>query len=107
MQGSHGAQAALKAEGIPSMVYYPKPMHLQTAFAKTPDQVEGDAKTVIPGLNSSVIPGVSSSVIPGSTRNLCPVATSLCDRVLSLPMHPYLTTDQIDIVCNAIRKALQ
>ena len=73
-------QAALKAEGIPSMVYYPKPMHLQTAFA---------------------------SVIPGSTRNLCPVATSLCDRVLSLPMHPYLTTDQIDIVCNAIRKALQ
>ena len=92
-------QAALKAEGIPSMVYYPKPMHLQTAFAKTPDQVGGDAKTVIPGLNSSVI--------PGSTRNLCPVATSLCDRVLSLPMHPYLTTDQIDIVCNAIRKALQ
>ena len=91
-------QAALKAEGIPSMVYYPKPMHLQTAFAKTPDQVGGDAKTVIPGLGSSVI--------PGSTRNLCPVATSLCDRVLSLPMHPYLTTDQIDIVCNAIRKAL-
>ena len=72
-------QAALKAEGIPSMVYYPKPMHLQTAFA---------------------------SVIPGSTRNLCPVATSLCDRVLSLPMHPYLTTDQIDMVCNVIRKSL-
>ena len=68
-------QAALKAEGIPSMVYYPKPMHLQTAFA-------------------------------GLTRNLCPVATSLCDRVLSLPMHPYLTADQIDTVCDAIRKAL-
>ena len=72
-------QAALKAEGIPSMVYYPKPMHLQTAF---------------------------TSVIPGLTGNLCPVATELCDRVLSLPMHPYLTTDQIDTVCNAIRKAL-
>ena len=69
------------------MVYYPKPMHLQTAFA-------------------SVIPGVGSSVIPGSTRNLCPVATSLCDRVLSLPMHPYLTTEQIDLVCNVIRKNL-
>lgn len=68
-------QAALKAEGIPSMVYYPKPMHLQTAFA-------------------------------GLTRNLCPVATGLCDRVLSLPMHPYLTTEQIDTVCTAIRKAL-
>ena len=72
-------QAALKAEGIPSMVYYPKPMHLQTAFAKTPDQVGGD---------------------------VCPVATSLCDRVLSLPMHPYLTTEQIDMVCDAIRKNL-
>ncbi len=83
-------QAALKAEGIPSMVYYPKPMHLQTAFAKTPDQVGGDAKTVIPGL----------------TGNLCPVATSLCDRVLSLPMHPYLTTEQIDMVCDVIRKNL-
>ena len=83
-------QAALKAEGIPSMVYYPKPMHLQTAFAKTPDQVGGDAGTVIPGL----------------TGNLCPVATSLCDRVLSLPMHPYLTTEQIDMVCDVIRKSL-
>ncbi len=91
-------QAALKAEGIPSMVYYPKPMHLQTAFAKTPDQVGGDAKTVIPGLNSSVIPGL--------TGNLCPVATSLCDRVLSLPMHPSLTTEQIDMVCDVIRKNL-
>ena len=91
-------QAALKAEGIPSMVYYPKPMHLQTAFAKTPDQVGGDAKTIIPALDSSVIPGLS--------RNLCPVATSLCDRVLSLPMHPYLTTEQIDLVCDVIRKNL-
>lgn len=69
-------QAALKAEGIPSMVYYPKPMHLQTAFA---------------GL----------SVRP------CPVATSLCDRVLSLPLHPYLTEDQIDTVCTAVLNALK
>ena len=91
-------QAALKADGIPSMVYYPKPMHLQTAFA-------------------SVIPGLTSSVIPGLTGNLemadqvghddrCPVATSLCDRVLSLPMHPYLTDEQIDTVCAAVKNAL-
>ena len=83
-------QAALKAEGIPSMVYYPKPLHLQTAFAQTPDQVGGDGR----------------DVIPGSTRNLCPVATSLCSRVLSLPLHPYITEEQIDTVCNAIRKFL-
>ena len=67
-------QAALKAEGIPSMVYYPKPMHLQAAFSQT--------------------------------GNLCPVATSLCSRVLSLPLHPYLTEEQIDTVCTAIRKFL-
>ena len=86
-----GLQAALKAQGIPSMVYYPKPMHLQTAFAQTPDQVGGDGGTVIPGL----------------TGNLCPVATSLCDRVLSLPMHPYLTEEQKETVCGAVLKALQ
>ncbi len=77
-------QAALKAEDIPSMVYYPKPMHLQTAFASLSFRARPQAES----------------------RNLCPVATSLCDRVLSLPMHPYLTAEQIDTVCNAIRKAL-
>ena len=73
-------QAALKAEGIPAMVYYPKPLHLQTAFAKTPDQVGGDA---------------------------CPVATSLCERVLSLPLHPYMTEVDIETACSAIHKALR
>jgi dTDP-4-amino-4,6-dideoxygalactose transaminase len=91
-------QAALKAEGIPSMVYYPKPMHLQTAFSQTPDQVGGDGKNVIPG---------DSHVIPGLTGNLCPVATSLCSRVLSLPLHPYLTEEQIETICSAIRQFLR
>ena len=69
-------QASLKAEGIPAMVYYPKPMHLQTAFASLP-------------------------------MRACPVATSLCDRVLSLPMHPYMTPEEIETVCNSVRKALR
>ena len=81
-------QAALKSAGIPAMVYYPKPMHLQTAF-KTPDQVGSDGRGLIPGL----------------TRDL-PVATSLCDRVLSLPLHPYITVGEIDTVCTVIRQAL-
>ena len=71
-----GLQAHLKSLGIPSMVYYPKPMHLQTAFATCHSE--------------------------RSEESLCPVATSLCDRVLSLPMHPYLTEEQIQTVCNAI-----
>ena len=86
-------QAALKAEGIPSMVYYPKPMHLQTAFA--------DSFAALGMTN-----GCHSEEVEDRRRNLCPVATSLCNRVLSLPMHPYLTTEQIDLVCDVIRKNL-
>ena len=77
-------QATLKAEGIPSMVYYPKPMHLQTAFADS----HGDQRQ------------------PHDDK-VCPVATSLCSRVLSLPLHPYLTEEQIETVCTAICKALR
>lgn len=68
-------QAALKAEGIPSMVYYPKPMHRQEAFA---GQAYDDAEF--------------------------PNTLKLCDTVLSLPMHPYLTDEDIDTVVNMINK---
>lgn len=67
-------QAALKAQDIPSMVYYPKPMHLQTAYSQ---------------LLSDALP--------------CPVTEMLSERVLSLPMHPYITIEEIERVCNAIR----
>ena len=87
-------QAALKAEGIPAMVYYPKPMHLQTAFA---DSFASLGMTAL----------CHSEEAEGRRRNLCPVATSLCDRVLSLPMHPYLTDEQIETVSIAVLKALQ
>lgn len=70
-------QAFLKEQGIPSMVYYPTPMHRQTAF-KGLDVGDGD----------------------------CPVSSELCDIVLSLPMHPYITTEEIDEICNAIRAFL-
>lgn len=70
-------QAALKGAGIPSMVYYPTPMHSQTAYREL-----------------------------GYPENSCPIARQLCDTVLSLPMHPYLTTEDIDAVCNAIQSNL-
>lgn len=69
-------QAALKEAGIPAMVYYPKPMHLQTAFA----------------------------VLSGA--DACPVATRLCEKVLSLPMHPYITLAEIQQVGSAVRLAV-
>ena len=68
-------QAALKEAGIPSMVYYPKPMHKQEAFA---GQAYDDAKF----------------------KN----TIKLCNTVLSLPMHPYLTDEDIKTVCQFIRK---
>ena len=69
-------QASLKVASIPAMVYYPRPMHLQTAFA-------------------------------GLDARPCISATSLCDRVLSLPMHPYLTEEDIIRVCDTIKASLK
>lgn len=69
-------QTALKARGIPTMVYYPKPMHAQQAFA--------DARQVVP----------------------FPVTEELCRTVLSLPMHPYLDEETVGAVAAALREVL-
>lgn len=65
--------SALKEKGIPSMVYYAKPMHLQGAFENTRSAVAD-----------------------------CAVTERLCKTVLSLPMHPYLEESDISFVCNSI-----
>jgi len=70
-------QAELKAVGIPTNVYYPRPMHLQPAYAEF-----GDG--------------------PGSL----PQAERLSQRVLSLPMHPYLQDDEVEAVCAALRRSV-
>ena len=105
-------QAALKTAGIPAMVYYPKPMHLQTAF-RCPIRSGMTVESVRSGMTCDNVKqgmtdenATSANVMPGLTGHLCPVATSLCERVLSLPMHPYITTEEIDEVCTAVRKAL-
>lgn len=71
-------QQALKEQGIPTMIYYPIPLHKQKAFAGLTGQLDD-----------------------------FPVTEKLCDCVLSLPMHPYLQIDEIDIVCSAIQKFLK
>ena len=71
-------QAALKEEGIPSMVYYPKPMHRQQAFG-----------------------------IEGEYEFDCSNTKTLCDTVLSLPIHPYLTKEDAETVVAAIEKNLK
>ena len=69
-----GLQAALKAADIPTAIYYPIPMHRQTAFND---------------LNLE--------------DNRCPVADQLADTVLSLPVHPYLSEADQDKICAVIR----
>lgn len=71
-------QSALKEEGIPSMVYYPKPMHNQEAF-----EIKGEYEFNTEGTDA------------------------LCDTVLSLPIHPYITEDDINTVVSAIEKNLK
>ena len=66
-------QEALKAKDIPTAIYYPIPMHRQTAFNYL-----------------------------DATTNQCPVADHLADRVLSLPIHPYLSEADQDLICNTI-----
>ena len=66
-------QAKLYEQGIPSMVYYPKPMHQQHAFSNT-DGALAD----------------------------CPVTEMLCEQVLSLPMGPYLEKEKIIDVANCM-----
>ena len=74
-------QAALKEAGIPSMVYYPKPMHQQTAFQN------------------------AQCTMHNAQLN-CDVAERLCGTVLSLPMHPYMEPSDIERICSTLLASL-
>lgn len=65
----------LQDKGIPSMIYYPLPLHLQEAYQFL-GYKEGDF----------------------------PVAEKLSQQVLSLPMHTELTTEQLNQIVSAIRE---
>lgn len=68
-----GLQAYLKENGIPSMIYYPSPMHMQTAYKDL-----------------------------GYKRGDYPVSERLCETVLALPIHPYIIEKDIENVSNSI-----
>ncbi|MGD9805569.1 MAG: DegT/DnrJ/EryC1/StrS family aminotransferase [Hyphomicrobiaceae bacterium] len=69
---------ALAARGVPTAVYYPRPLHHQTAYANCPIATSG-----------------------------VDVATRLSASVLSLPMHPYLEPADQDRVVDELRTALR
>ncbi len=68
-----GMQRRLKALGIPTMVYYPRGLHQQKAFEWM-------------NLDASMFPHTIEAT----------------NRCLSLPMHPYLTEEDVDGICGAL-----
>ncbi len=70
-------QARLAEAGVPTAIYYPKPLHLQEVFR---------------GLDYK----------PGDF----PVSTAAAQRIFSLPMHPYLDRSDQDHIIQIIREAV-
>lgn len=70
-------QEKLREQGIPTMIYYPKPMHRQKAFSNI-IYLKSDSSTT----------------------------ESLCERILSLPIHPYLDEEDKEKVCRVITRQL-
>jgi UDP-2-acetamido-2-deoxy-ribo-hexuluronate aminotransferase len=66
----------LQEAKIPVAIYYPKPLHLQTAFA-------------------------SLGYAPGSF----PVSEEAASRIFSLPMHPYLMESDQELIISALTQA--
>jgi UDP-2-acetamido-2-deoxy-ribo-hexuluronate aminotransferase len=65
-------QAALKADGVPTAIYYPRPLHRQPAYAAHHD---------------------------GAAM---PVSEDLAMRILALPIHPDLTDQDVERICEAV-----
>ncbi|MGE0093989.1 MAG: DegT/DnrJ/EryC1/StrS family aminotransferase [Alphaproteobacteria bacterium] len=68
---------SLKEAGVPTAIYYPRPMHLQTAYARF-----------------------------GGGPGSLPVSERLCERVLALPMNPYLDDITAECVAAAVCEAV-
>ena len=67
----------LRADGVPTAIYYPRPLHRQPAYAASHD---GAA---------------------------LPVSDALLGRILALPIHPDLSDEQAERVCDAVQRAMR
>jgi dTDP-4-amino-4,6-dideoxygalactose transaminase len=72
-----GLAAALKAQGIPTAIHYPVPLHRQQPYQRFPIALGG-----------------------------APVSERLAEEVISLPMHAYLDESTQDRIIEAVRRAL-
>jgi dTDP-4-amino-4,6-dideoxygalactose transaminase len=71
-------QAALQEVGVPSMIYYPSPLHMQEAFRYL-----------------------------GYGQGSFPVAERLSNEVMSLPIHSEITEEEVDYIAKAVKYALR
>lgn len=72
------------------------------------DMLQASLKAAgIPSMIYYRTPMHQQTAFAGIETRPCPTATSLCSRVLSLPMHPYLTEKDIDTICSAINNSLK
>jgi UDP-2-acetamido-2-deoxy-ribo-hexuluronate aminotransferase len=67
-------KAELEKRGIPTMIYYPVPLHLQNAYRRQ-----------------------------GIDEGAFPVTEKLSRTVISLPIHTEMTTDQLEYICATIK----
>ncbi len=66
-------QNKLKNNDIPSMIYYPIPLHLQTAY-KSLGYQKGDL----------------------------PISEAIADRIFAIPMYPYLSDEDLNKICDVL-----
>ena len=67
--------ATLKSVGVPTAIYYTTPLHHMPAFAEY------------------------------SPKGGLPETDALANQILALPMHPYLSDDQVHYICDAVAAA--
>lgn len=77
VENRDNVQQKLKEKGIPTAVHYPKPLHLQECFRYL-----------------------------GSNLGDFPISEKISTEVMSLPMNPYLTSDEQDYICKEILKII-
>ena len=70
-------EKALKEKEIPTAIYYPTPLHLQPAYVSLSHK-QGDF----------------------------PITEHICQHILSLPIHPFLSHKEQDFIVNAVKESL-
>lgn len=68
-------RAKLSEQNIPTAVHYPKPMHMQPYYQDL-----------------------------GFKKGIAPISETICDKVLSLPMHPYLSQNDVEKISTELLK---